>query len=203
MLYRLDLSSILVPVHEEFICLRSEDIGMDETICIVCTSCAVGRVVWTVATSEVRGQDLVGLALVALVDHSKGGDDHESIPVGGRFSPAEIITQEGVIGRIGVHHCVHPDGGRVENRLLVANVILDLINQKHISMIVFLQELKIKALINAALQNSENLFKLGLILLQECLGCDLSHHCLSESLTFLLNDIKSDLVSDQILISLV
>ena len=83
MLNRLDLSSILVPVHEEFVCLRSEDIGMDETICVVCTGCAVRGVVRTVAAGEVWGQDLVSLALVALVDHSKGGDDHESIPIGG------------------------------------------------------------------------------------------------------------------------
>ena len=82
MLYRLDLSSILVPVHEEFICLRSEDIGMDETICVVCTCCAVGRVVRSVAACEIWSQDLVSLALVALVDHSKGRDDHKSIPVG-------------------------------------------------------------------------------------------------------------------------
>ena len=55
MLHRLDLTSVLVPVHEELICLRSEDICMDETICIVCTSCAVGRVVWAIASGEVRG----------------------------------------------------------------------------------------------------------------------------------------------------
>ena len=70
-------------------------------------------------------------------------------------------------------------------------------------MVVLLQELKVKALVDATLQNSENLFKLGLIRLQECLGRDLSHYCLGESLTFLLNDIKGDLVSDQILIGLV
>ena len=85
------------------------------------------------------------------MDHSEGGNDHEAIPVGGRFSPAEIVTQESIIGRIGVHYGIHPDSGRVEHRLLVANAILDLIDQKHISMVVLFQELKVKALINAAL----------------------------------------------------
>ena len=88
MLHRLDLTSVLVPVHEKLICLRSEDICMDETICVVCTSGAVGRVVWAIASGEVRGKNLVSLALVALVDHSEGRNDHEAIPVGGRFSPA-------------------------------------------------------------------------------------------------------------------
>ena len=116
---------------------------MDETIGVVCTGCAVGRVVGTVASGEVRGKDLVGLALVALVDHSEGGYDHEAIPVGGRFSPAEIIAQEGVIGRIGVHYGIHPDRSRVEHGLLVANAVLDLIDQKHVSVVVLLQELKV------------------------------------------------------------
>ena len=113
MLHRLNLTSIFISVHEEFICLRSEDIGMDQAISVVCTGCAVRRVVWTVASGEVRGQDLVCLAFVSLMDHSEGGYDHETIPVGGRFSPAEIITQEGVIGRISVHYGVHPDRSRV------------------------------------------------------------------------------------------
>ena len=91
----------------------------------------------------------------------------------------------------------------MEDRLLVANAILDLVDQEHVSMVILLQELKVKALINAALEDSENLFKLGLILLQECLGRDLCHYCLSESLTFLLYDIKGNLVSNQILIILI
>ena len=176
---------------------------MDETICVVCTSCAVGRVVRAVASSKVRSENLVGLALVALMDHSKGGNDHEAIPVGGRFSPAQVITQEGVIGRIGVHNSVHPNGSRVKHRLLVANAILDLVDQQHVSMVILLEELKVKALINAALQDSENLFKLGLILLQECLSRDLCHHCSCKSLTFLLYNIKGDLVSNQVLIVLI
>ena len=111
---------------------------MDQTICVVCTSCAVGRVVRAVASSKVRSENLVSLALVALMDHSKGGNDHEAIPVGGRFSPAQVITQEGIIGRIGVHHGIHPYRGRVEHRLLVANAILDLVDQQHVSMVILL-----------------------------------------------------------------
>jgi len=115
MLHRLNLSSILVSLHEEFVCLRREVVSMDQTIGIVCASCAIWRVVWTSTSSEVRSQDLISLALVALMDHTERRNDHEAVPVGGRFSPVQVVPEESVVGSVGIHHCVHPDRCSVQN----------------------------------------------------------------------------------------
>lgn len=66
-----DLTCVLVTLHEEFVCLRGEVVGVDETMGVVSTSCTVGRVVGACATCKVRHQDLVSLALVSVMDHTE------------------------------------------------------------------------------------------------------------------------------------
>mmetsp|Transcript_3854 Transcript_3854/g.4480 ORF Transcript_3854/g.4480 Transcript_3854/m.4480 type:complete len:283 (-) Transcript_3854:1112-1960(-) len=107
-LHSLVLACVLVAVHEEFVCLWSEIVGVDQTIGVVSASCAVRAVVLAGATCEVDIEDVLALRLVTLMDHAEGGDDHEAVPVDGLLAPRHVVLDEAVVRRVCVHYAVHP-----------------------------------------------------------------------------------------------
>ena len=87
---------------------------------------------------------------------------------------------------------------------MLAETITNLVDQKHVCVVVLLKELEVEALIDRAFKDSEQLDKFSVIN-QVCIdGGDIAglDDRLDELLALLLDDIEGDLVSDEVLVIL-
>lgn len=127
---------------------RGELVCIDKTECEVSSGGCVRRTGATKldSSSEVRVQNFKSFLRVAHVDHAETCRGAEPIPVCGCCNPLQIIVDERVICGVCVHHCVHPNSGRMKHRVLLRNRILGLANKDHVSVVVFLKELEDKTL---------------------------------------------------------
>ena len=105
------LTTIGKAIHQELECFGRILVAVDQTISII-SAC---RRIWGVLlvavcdACEVGVQNVFGFTLVTLVDHTKGSNAHEAVPIGGTSDPAVLILQEGVIGCISVHYTITPN----------------------------------------------------------------------------------------------
>lgn len=83
----------------------------------------------------------MGFLFVAHVDHSQSCSGVESIPVCGKSCPADVVSEEGVVGGVGIHDAVGPDAGPMGDRVALTDFLLDSAENEHVSVVVFLQEL--------------------------------------------------------------
>ena len=90
----------------------------------------------------------------------------------------------------------------MKHGLLVANGVLDLVDQKHVRVVVFLQELEVEALVDAALKNRQKLLELCLVF-ERGGGCGgLCNDGLDKGLAFFLDNVEGDLEGDQVFVRL-
>lgn len=129
---------------------------MDQTVGEVSSGCGIRRGLALIAAREVRVQDLVRLRLVAHVDHAQTGRGREPVPVGSLRNPGNVILDERVIRGVGIHHTIHPDGSRVQHRILLGNTVLNFGDQQHVGVIVLLQELKGQTFFDLPAQDRQN-----------------------------------------------
>lgn len=136
------------------------------------------------------------------MDETKGCGGIESVPILSLGHPTQVILQEGVVGGVGVLHGVGPHGGTVEDGALWPNLLLDRVDNLHISVVVFLQELVIESVSYLTLENRKNLlnplkgFSFFLVLRQ--LGVQAFHHFALECLHLLVANVESDLVGVEV-----
>ena len=112
--------------------------------------------------SEIGLKNFHSIFFVTTVNDTQRGGGIETSPVGGGGDPRNIILEEGIVGCVGVHDSVGPDGGTMKGGGLWANCFFDLVNQLDISVVVFLKELKIKSFTDVTFEDGTNLVKSGL-----------------------------------------
>ena len=79
-----------------------------------------------------------------------------------------------------------------------ADAVFDLVDQQHVSVVVFLQELEVEALVDVAFENGQDFLELAPVGDIGCGKLACSDYCLGEGLALLLVDIEGDLVSNQV-----
>lgn len=149
------LATIAVSVQEVVDQLLGVLVLMNQTVGEVGTSGRVRRVllVWQSGTGKVWVQNLEGLSLVARVDHSERSGGIEPIPVCDLAYPLHVVLHERIVGSVGVHHSVGPDGGSMEDGALLTDRLLDVLDKSHVHVVVFLEELQVEAVSDVTLQN--------------------------------------------------
>ena len=97
------------------------------------------------------------------MDHAEGRGRAEPVPVSCAGRPGEVVPQEGIICRKGVHRRVAPDCRGVHHRVAVSCALFYLLDEKHVSVVVLLQKLEVEALADVPIQNGEQLVKANLV----------------------------------------
>ena len=137
------------------------------------------------------------------MDHAKRGGDHKAIPISGSACPADIVSEERVICGVRVHYSVAPDGRCMKHGVLVANGVLDLVDQEHVRVVVLLQELEVKSFVSLTL---EDFHESAQPIFLATLFSPGSEHLLDPGrvgLTLLLDDVERNLIGDQVLVLIV
>jgi hypothetical protein len=167
-------------------------VSMDKSISIVCTSSGEGR--WgsicvtaiNTMACEVRVQNIKSLLFISHVDHSKGCSSIEAIPVSGLSSPRKVVSQEGVISCISIHDTICPEGSTMQNRTLLRDLFLNLLQNKHVAMIVLLQELEVETVADFTGENAHQLLETFGLLRVPLFSMEILHDFLSEALTLVI-----------------
>lgn len=110
-----------------------------------------------------------------------------------------MILAEAVVGGVGIHHSVHPDHSRVQHRILSGHRVLHLVDQQHVSVVVLFKELEGQPLLDLSTKDRQEhslpLFVDGQAGLNDC------DDCTAKTLLLLVDEVKSDLVPSQVLVS--
>jgi len=144
------LTRVSISVKQEVDVLLLALVLVNETVSVVGTSCGIWRWVLALVLGNLSREVLVelshGVFLVSHVNDSKSGGSNESVPVCCSSSPLEVVFQEGVIGSVGIHDSVSPESSTVEDRASWSNLFFNLLDNHIVSVVVFLQKLKVKSL---------------------------------------------------------
>lgn len=158
---------------------------------------------------EIRIQYLKGILLIPRMNDSKRSCGVEPVPVRGLSHPLEVVLEERVICGVSIHHSIRPNGSSMKDRAFWTDSLFNVLNNGNISVVVLFQELKVKSISDLPLQDGGELDKplfdgnisFLLVVLDSLL--DQLKDFVLVGLILLVADIKSDLVSVKIFVTII